>query len=83
MITIINKEGANTSKLEVTKGSYEAFYKRLGYTIVEDKKGVSAEKVDTPKKEIVVEPKEEKEPEKVEEVIEPKEEEKGNKSKKK
>ena len=51
MITITKNEGGEEVKINVTKGAYEAFYKRLGYSIVENnKKELSAEKADnTPK----------------------------------
>lgn len=71
MITITNNQGGKEEKLTVTKGAYEAFYKRLGYSIVDNKKeGISVEKADIPQKkeepkeelkeEVKEEPKEEK-----------------------
>lgn len=57
MITITNNQGGEKNKLTVTKGAYEIFYKRLGYTIIETKKEVSVKKADTPKE--IEEPKEE------------------------
>ena len=53
MITITKNEGGEEIKTSVTRGAYEAFYKRLGYSIVENnKKELSAEKADnTPKAE--------------------------------
>ena len=38
MITITNNQGGEKAKLTVSRGAYETFYKRLGYSIVEDKK---------------------------------------------
>lgn len=58
MITITNNQGGEGNKLTVSQSAYETFYKRLGYTIVENKKEVSVSKADTPKEEIV-EPKKE------------------------
>lgn len=81
MITITNNQGGQSNELTVTRGAYETFYKRLGYTI----KDVSAEKADTPKKE---EPKVEEITEVKKEVVKPKEKvvepkkEKGSKNKK-
>lgn len=67
MITITNNAGGKEEvKLTVTKGSYEAYYKRLGYKVINDTKSsrVSTEKVDAPKAEIVVEKEEVSEEEK-------------------
>lgn len=50
MITITNNAGGKEEvKLTVTKGSYEAYYKRLGYKVINGSKNsrVSTEKVDT------------------------------------
>ena len=60
MITITNNQGGEKAKLTVSRGAYETFYKRLGYSIVEDKKvEVSKPKIDTSNKEkIIEEPKE-------------------------
>jgi len=56
MITITNNQGGEETKLTVSRGAYETFYKRLGYSILEDKKvEVSAVKVDTSAKEEITE----------------------------
>lgn len=77
MITITNNQGGEKNKLTVTKGAYEIFYKRLGYTIIEDKKEVSVKKADTPKE--IEEPKVEEE---IQEEVSPSKDEKNNKRKK-
>lgn len=52
MITITNnQEGKENVKIEVSKGAYESFYKRLGYSIVEENKREVAKKA-TPKSNI-------------------------------
>lgn len=39
MITITNnQEGKDKNTIKVTKGAYDSFYKRLGYSVVEQKK---------------------------------------------
>ena len=80
MITITNNQGGEKNKLTVTKGAYENFYKRLGYTIIEDKKEVSVKKADTPKE--IEEPKVEEEKKEEEEEVSPSKDEKNNKNKK-
>lgn len=37
MITIANNQDGKEVKTKVSKGAYESFYKRLGYSIVEEK----------------------------------------------
>lgn len=61
MITIIKNDGGDENKILVSKGAYESFYKRLGYSIVEEKKKeVAVEKAVTSKeKEKEEKPKEE------------------------
>ena len=50
MIIITNNQGGE-DKLTVSKGAYETFYKRLGYSIIQEekKKEVFTKKVDTSK----------------------------------
>ena len=48
MITIENNQDGKQVMTKVSKGAYESFYKRLGYSIVEDK-AREVDKKDPPK----------------------------------